>query len=574
MMELKSVAAFVSLMNAYCDQPAENRAFLLSGFARSTAEIGLAVKSPWAVEQRNGGFDGQASKKAYLEVSDKLGAIGEVDLARAALEAAAALADEFLGDQTSALQIIDNALEKYGPAEGALLARGRILFHLGRHAEFIESVDPVVNGPRASDRVSRAYTFRELGIAKANLGDWAGAVSYFLRGSSAAGSADTPALSVMSVALLGDAAISAWVAGQRAEAIQHMIACLEALSTIRRDDGYREAAVYRLVGYGINLMFQTMDRPRLLDFVGPLPLAPGFISNPDPARDFGNGPVLTFDVFWHILAHVELSAGTAPTISRDVWKWPPERQVMTFMAMLAAREWAKALKSADVAALKNIAPRALAAHVLMKLQPAMFSSNDLSNPVRGAPPLMPLEYMPEVRMIIEADLFVALASILLQFGVATADGFLDWLGSEEARLLAVDQVSIVRGTAPSAPPASMALIDCVAVIRKHLAEGRIPTVEELFAVGLRFFEGAKEDHLQFVGELVRVWSAGLWPGVALSQSFRLRTPNVALDAITGVLANLPEGRMGLARLLRAVAPYLSIRLSEDVATNLRDASGE
>lgn len=558
------------LLLDFANLAVEERSALKEAFAVSHFDMTTAVKSPWAKADKKRGFTPEPWLEAYLDLAERLLEVDERDLARASFEAAAAIADEQVRDGKRAMEIVERAIAIFGDSYKLNRTRARILFGAERFSEFLQFGEPAMLDRVCEDDVGRAFMARDVGIARARNGDWPGAAEAFEVGRMAAEECKGGDMHLMATGFIADVAIAEWESGNKVRAIGIMAEALKRLEAVDVNAGFRQLALYRLIGNSLNYMMNGGNRdlpPELTPAI-----FPGCNSNPNPHKELSDGMIGHIDMMWNMLAQTEFSVGPDRTICNQLAAWPADRQLLIMWPMLVQRRWNVAIETKDISEIKALASEVMAARWFIFTSLNLVKSEDLSNPQRGALAPVPAEGRAKAQEFIETDIVCAVTAIAVAGKVEEALDLLQHLTKSEVPSLATGVYeTILRGIAP-AESSSITLNESCALIMRQLRGGDLPVVQELFVICFRYFEATQERHRQFVAEPVRLWSAQLWAGLVQAQSFRLTTPSIAISRIHQSLETLPAGRAGLARLLLSTEPYIGIRLSEELKGILTSVS--
>ena len=574
LMEARTMSGLFGLLNGFCDLPSEQRAILSDAFDQPGFDISTGVKSAWARAEKQADFDAQAALDSYLAVAERLASLGSDEMAQAAFEAAAATADEYLKDSRGALTILLRGVELFGKTHGLERARARVLLHAGQLEEFLQLAEPFMTDMEHEDAVGRAYFSRDVGIARAKRGDWPSAAEAFSLGEDATNGAKIRNLRLMGIGFAADVAVAQWKSGNKSAAVQTMDRTLGRLEAIEPAAGFREMALYRLVGNSMNYFFMnTGETRKLAPEIEVLVLA-GCNSNPSPHEGLKDGPRGHMDVLWHMLADVEVQVGAERTIADRILSRPEEQRLLTFGPMLVWKRWQAGLASRNVTDLVAQAEVVLDAVWFIQNRNDVVKTDNGENPLRGPIPTVNAEQLARARSYIEDDI-LALATWLFLDG-RTNDGIslLNGLANSPRSTLGPevrDAILIEKYVIQSAMPS---LADCCGFIRRSTVGTEPLTFEHLFVVGLRYLEVSTAPWRTYIVSPVLAWSASKWAGLSLAESYRLREPSRAVPAIQSALMALPAGRAGLASLLVAVLPFVPFQIEPEIAESLAQLANE
>jgi len=295
--------AFLSeLLAALETTPAEVRARILAGLARSTVQLKFLFSRPWLREVDHAQPDWDSGRRVLGRAVALAHEWNAPTFGGCAAQALAIVLDEYVGNPEEALRVLADAEEVFGDLPDIGDQRATVYSHQKRHGDALRCWERVFvtwakESPEEHD-LAPMFAYRKAGVAAAELGDWRKARDCFLDGQRAAirFNQGTPA-----AALLGDAAFAMWKAGDRTSAVRYLAQALRAIEAFPEHDASLAMVAARMLVGHIVVWAEREATGTDADLATPVP---GMCSNPEPDPRILGAPRPPFALTWASLAHV------------------------------------------------------------------------------------------------------------------------------------------------------------------------------------------------------------------------------------------------------------------------------
>lgn len=290
---------------------------MLSAFKTMDTNAQVLIDKVWLREADREKPNWPACIKVFKKTIELATQWGVFTLAIAATRAIAIVYEEYMGDISKAITILDEAGKKLGPSEVLDDERAKILFHQEQYENALaiwERMLPKWSPPPEYADTTPMFACRNAGIAAAHTGNWQKAAYFFLDGYQ---HAQTLNLTEFSTGFLADAGFALWKAGKYGDSIDAFVKALqniELLPSPEKDLG--SFAVRKLFGHTllwINYMLTGISPDILAE---PLP---GMCSNPEINEKIRELPLTPVDLSWLQLAEIEYHLKLGSKVFKHVY---------------------------------------------------------------------------------------------------------------------------------------------------------------------------------------------------------------------------------------------------------------
>ena len=239
-----------------------------------------------------------------------------INLAVSAIRGIAVIYDEFLDQQSRALEFLDKYLDQYEDNTILNNARATVLLHQKRYEDALsiwKSILPIWQPPESAVDLNPVFACRNAGVAATNLDDFAAAAEFYIEGSDRAKIITDE---IYRIGFLADAGYVLWKASNFRESIQQVRQALVGLENYaKKEDNLRWLTTKKLVGHMMLWIWRTVEGGSRENLAEPWS---GMCSNPEHDERLRELPGSPLDLTWVMLAQYEYSTTEDSNIFYDI----------------------------------------------------------------------------------------------------------------------------------------------------------------------------------------------------------------------------------------------------------------
>ena len=286
------------------------RMILLDGVRNIQAGVSLISGTPWFNESKVKDSNWKAAQKHYLLVAQSFFDWGFLEISIEYHIVRSVIIEQYGGDYRGAVISLIEAEKKIGPRMEIVRRRAQILFRHNAQEEGIYLLQSVNDSAQANVLIpEKGFWLRDEAISLASAGKWAEAqFSFELAQQIAAGSA-IPEIKVMAIGLRADAALAAYQANKRQDAIRLLMISLKELQFLDPTESTMAAYCHRVVRHGLLWMLNILNGGGYLVDDLPPKMVSGMCSNPEPPERIKTLPLAPLEMAWYLLAEIDLRCG-------------------------------------------------------------------------------------------------------------------------------------------------------------------------------------------------------------------------------------------------------------------------
>jgi|MDTG01.1.fsa_nt_gb hypothetical protein len=566
-MRIGEPAALADLFERLDSVGPELRHEFLGEYDRVPTEFGLLVNSAWITGHEAGTLDPEVAIAALRKMSGLASSWNYPALAAKCEIAVAVMQDEYLKDPGLAMQTLQAGNKQFGRDDQFARAHAKVLYrqddYAGALAKF-ENLDPEFS---KNDHIERAFLCREAGICAGKTGSWTDAKEWFLEGNKAAAKVPLDGLLPMAIGLRADAAFASYQAGDTAQAVSELAACLEDLDQLAPRSSLRAIHCYKTIGQLILWLSNeaTGDYNRIKDAIYDFP--PGMCSNPEPHEGLKDLPMAPLDTVWYMLADAETRFHLDQGVNDRLDERIGQLRIPTMELSLRRGRVVAAIESQDDQAFLCALHDWVDFRAYCMDNRDEFFASDLEDPVRRCIPSATPQQLADdtVRDAAEAAIFAfcfarlasnshdGLAPLQEQWNLMMAA---DYPGHELIHVLC--------------NPKSITDTDRLQYgsLLGVVSSGERLSPSKLFLATLRFTEmTAQSEFREVIEKLVDEWACGEWTQTVATQRFALVSPAVSIPALEEAIAQL-TGLKRVAAIALAAQSAVGRRLSPEFTSYL------
>lgn len=271
----------------------------------------ILVRSAWLAEHEAGTIDANAHTSLLLRLEGIVTGWSRQDIGVVFRKYAAMIRDEYGTDKDAALALIDAGLVLYGQTNSELIrAKAKIHYRAGEHADSLRLSQRIIESGEIASPVERAFLGREAAISAEREGNLGAARKYYIYARAAAQESALEDMKPMASGLLADAALAAWLSGDRETCLREYRTFLTEVAAMDPNASLRAAHVRAVGGHTILWLDQQASgqKRHIADGTEPQ-IYPGCVSNPEPHKQIGDYATNPIDLAWYMLAQVECDSG-------------------------------------------------------------------------------------------------------------------------------------------------------------------------------------------------------------------------------------------------------------------------
>ena len=558
---LSSVDRLECVINELDSVDANTRRLLLAPMDEIASDYAVLVNGPWAAHEGSDTFDSADAAMRYAKMTTVTRRWGIRTLAIQCSVAHAIVLDEFQSKKDDALVVLNEAITTMGddPALGRAVAKVHLRDHnYGEALRIFRRIADIVGG---ANPVERAFALRDAAVSSAKSGEWLQAEKWFVDASVAAGRAKLPDMDAMAIGLGADAAVVALKGGDTRGSLGRLSTVVATLAGLNPKRALSAAYCHHVIRHAVVWAYSQIVGEVVEAGGKPMAMEFGGCSNPNPAPEVRQRPLMHIDFTWYLLATGEVAAGVDVGVASSFYSRLTGGAIPRMEVGLRTRLLQTAIDTLDV--------RGFAVRLMPFLESAVYAQRDdsreeqmwLLEPKRGRMPTLDKNAQGEspcVQAAKHAILAYGIRAAVAGSEVATheLDAALiqEFRGPYPGRSL-VDNWGLEQGELSKVENKAMVVVG-------KLSGSRYVTPKEFWFAGLRFFEWCGTS--PFGGILMlrlAAWQRSGWKRIVVEERFRLVRPRRSVGEIEEVLRIAANDRAFVAKLLVTTSDAVGVRLS-------------
>jgi hypothetical protein len=290
----------------------------LSSHEKLGGDYSVLVNMPWVHSGKRDEFEWSAAEREYLEMESLARGWGMPNLAVRCRVARAVLLDEFAGDSSRALAILDEAIGEYGGKIPIARAKAHVFFRRSDHELALPLLAESIPGLSESDHVERAFACREAAISAAQLDQWESSLKFFLLARDSAERLSSPDMRAMAIGFWGDAAVARLMCGDQRGCLDDLATSLRMIETVDQSETLQAAYCHRVLRHTVLWATSKVSGDDASIDGEPLLLLAGTCSNPEPPEAIRDRPLGLINMAWYMLATAEIDADLTAVIGEEL----------------------------------------------------------------------------------------------------------------------------------------------------------------------------------------------------------------------------------------------------------------
>lgn len=572
--QLTNIATMAGLSAAIDDLgrcTKDDQTHLLSAFQRPEFSMALVIKSPWSKANSSSDFQPAKAVTDYVDLARRCVTYGFQEFALAAYETAATILDENLDESAGAHAVLDEAASRLvGDSRSLIRSRARVYFHAKDYERQLALIAPVLGSFPTTESIEMAYFHRELAIASAHLGDWAGAARFFRSAFEFATRSSLPTMQIMATGLKADEAVAEWSGGQKDNCLRAIILAVQRLETTDAAGGLRSIAIHMLIRHTVMWIYNSFTN-KTSEVGFEFAMVPGANSNPNPHEEIGDKPLGAIVILWYLLAELDLISGGEVGAAEYVFSSEFDSRAILFSEMMITPALFEAtIEFGNFSQFDKRAARMVDLLLYMEGHPSTLPEVDILEPAKGRLPRATEAKFIENRHRVFSEVMAVVVRVTLEGKLDSLDALLlQQQTSPRAVLSRGNLDALALGNLKAKEPADASAGAIGLLIQAIRTESR-PVVPELFVITLRLFEiAAYSKRTEQIAAMVLDWVSQWWIQAAETESFRFLTPQMAQTDITTTVSAASPGLRGLAEIILCANSYVSVSLGPDILRDLR-----
>lgn len=301
------------------------RITLLADIKNVPTGMSLISGNPWFNESKSENPNWKTAEHYYFLIAQSFLDWGFPELAIEYYIVRSVITEEYGGEYRAAVIGLMEAEKTLGPQMAFVRKRAQILFRHNAQDDSVSLLQSASDFTRANVPMpEQAFWLRDAAISLASAGKWAEAQSSFELAQQVAAGSAIPEMRAMAIGLRADAALAAYKADNRHEAIRLLMLSMKELQFLDPLESTMAAYCHRVIRHGLLWMLNTLsDNGYLIDGLPPKMVA-GMCSNPEPPERIKRLPLAPLEKAWYLLAEIDLRSGGmngADAVLRDMMQY-------------------------------------------------------------------------------------------------------------------------------------------------------------------------------------------------------------------------------------------------------------
>lgn len=286
------------------------RMTLLADIKNVSTGVSLISGSPWFNESKDENSNWNTAQQYYLLVAQSFFDWGFPEFSIEYHIVRSVIIEQYGGEYQTAVMGLMEAEKKLGPRMAFIRRRAQILFRHNAQDEGISLLQPASGFSGVNVLLpEQGFWLRDAAISLASAGKWAEAQSSFELAQQATAGSAVPEMRVMAIGLRADAALAAYQANKRQDAIRLLMLSMKELEFLDPIESTMAAYCHRVIRHGLLWMLNSLsDGGYIIDGLPPKMVA-GMCSNPEPPESIKTLPLAPLEMAWYLLAEIDLRCG-------------------------------------------------------------------------------------------------------------------------------------------------------------------------------------------------------------------------------------------------------------------------
>ena len=566
---LKSVKQLETIIDQLDVIDKRNRDLLLTPIDDASSDYSMFINAPCTKERHNEEFDAIDAEKRYARIAEKTLNWGIRSLTLQCWVARSIILNEILNDQEKAISVLDVAVGKFGQDLILSKAKATVYWYQDEHITAFEIYQSIAQLIAEESPEESTFVLRQAAISAGKCGEWSIAKKWFLEAQRVAASLDGETISVITIGLGADAALSKIRAGDTRGALAGLVSSVDALTNVDPDKSIATAYCHRVVRHAVLWVHSHIDNMRGKGGIQVTDLEPGTCSNPNPLPAIRELPLGHIACAWYMLAETEILANLDVGIYSSLSNRLTDGVIPLCEYSLRVNLIQKHTSNLDADGFaqhftKFIETTVYCSQNMQRLK----STFDIVTPIRESIPTI--------------DNFTSLDPVVEQFAREAVLGFgmYSLMKDQSASIVELEK-SLTNHFGKNHPGKSvydylnngLSLTDrdqaVVEIIKRFLQIAQMP-LRDFYLAGLYFFVWI-DNSVMFRDSLILSlahWQRSGWERILQQEKFQISDPFVSVPPIVECLEGSENDRSFVAELLIASSYASGVRLSSSYSDYL------
>ena len=501
------------------------RMTLLADIKNVSTGVSLISGTPWFNESKIENSNWKTAQQYYLLVAQSFFDWGFPELSIEYHVVRSVIIEQYGGEYQAAVIGLMEAEKKLGPRMAFVRRRAQILFRHNAQDEGISLLQPASGFARVNVLLpEQGFWLRDAAISLASAGKWAEAQSSFELAQQAAAASAIPEMRVMAIGLRADAALAAYQANKRQDAIRLLMLSMKELQFLDPIESTMAAYCHRVIRHGLLWMLNILsDGGYLVDGLPPKMVA-GMCSNPEPPDSIKTLPLAPLEMAWYLLAEIDLRCGGvngADAVLKEMVQYG-ESPVMELGVRRLRLD--AAIMRGNAEDMFDALRKYVEVRRYIGIHKDEIMQQKVDSPLYVKIPAVPLELIFK-----DVDLQSFIRSVLIAFGlfVATSGRSLDDLKSSAGKLLTYNShLSDLVNMMVAGPGVEAAPANAAGIYIYHISKGGVLSVDDTYevCVNLIYIANGSEVLRDELVALVSKWIRNSWRLILSMRSGELNDP--------------------------------------------------
>lgn len=282
----------------------EKRNHLLDASNYDKDFVSLLISQGWLNESKNSNlFDTDKAIKTLNFAADKSREWNRHEITVACLVYISVLYDEYDDSSDKALAILDKADLEFPDNIYLMHQRAKVFFRAEQVDKALPLYEKVLQEEKLPE-VDVAFSYRNVGVAEGDKGNWIKAEKAFLRGKKVIESLNTQ--SNMGIGFLADIAFSLWKQEEYRKSLLCFVEVLNLLESVPISSELYVRHLHATVRHIAGWIYFDSRKEQSSDLATP---KAGMCSNQNPHKEMKNHKVTDISSVWHLLLSTEMALG-------------------------------------------------------------------------------------------------------------------------------------------------------------------------------------------------------------------------------------------------------------------------
>lgn len=551
----------------------ELRHKLLKPLGKHEFDVDMLVSGAWLSEHDANTIDPPRHSNVFSRLEEFAKSWGYTDLAVCCRKYRAIILDEYGGDKSQALSVLDEGLEFYGDTNSELVrAKAKVFYRAEDHQASLELSKSLIERGALLSKTEKAFLGREAAISAEKQSDFETARFYYLYGSNAAGSCNIPDMAPMRIGLMVDAALASWHAGDRETCLRDLVTALHELKDIDPKSSLRAAHCHAICRHV--LLWLTQDaagEKKLLSCGAETEIYPGVVSNPEPHSGILERYIAPIEIAWYLLATIENHCCLDVGITQNLATFLPKGPVLEGQFWLTPSKMRKAFTLLDTALFITALAETVAELAYVKEQGNGKNSFDVENLTYTSLPVLTLEQKTSFTEHAEQFVLCFSANCIFSENASKLDSLIDLIENDQGFKVREEFTESLRGYG-SSKDYNTSMASLLAVHKIAMDErGAILPIQSFSLVFQTLQIARLTNNLQILAQAAFGWLSSKWVFIRDHQRFQLKLPVLYEESINqALLADGDDWGDKLIYLLQTILPTMGVRNESELRNILND----